>query len=193
MVGVLMPGSSRPASALRLPDKGCRRSAPARVRSRGSARSASATCGPGRATPSDASTIASTGRASCCPGSATAHRVVASGISGRRNSVASFDCFMPTTRCTGRSDHARRCSASTMPAPGLCPPSSHSSQSGGSSAASRAVQALQPRRPFRGGDAGDIHRQPGRPQRGDRDAGVVELERAWQRWRRQVQNACASQ
>ena len=133
-----MPGSSRPASTPRRPDTGCRRSGPSPASgSRGIARSASATCGPGRATPPDAATIASTGRASCCPGSATAHRVVANGTNGRRNSAASFACFIPTTRCTGRSDHDRRCSARTIPAPGLWPPSSHSSQSAGNIAASR--------------------------------------------------------
>ena len=177
-----------PASAPRPPDTGCRRSAPARRPSRGSARSASATCGPGRATPPDASTMASTGRASCCPGSATAHRVVANGTNGRRNSVASFACFMPTTRCTGRSDHDRRCSARTIAGAGIVPAVQPQLPVRRQQRGQPAMQALQPRRPFRARRCRRaIHRQPRRAHRGDGDAGVVELERARQRWRRQVE------
>ena len=105
--------------------------------SRAIAASASATCGPGRATPPDAATIASTGSAECCPGSATAHSVAACGSSGRKNPTASLLSFIPTIRCTGRSAQVPRCTPSTSPAPGLCPPSSHSSHPGGRRRANR--------------------------------------------------------
>ena len=107
------------------------------------------TCGPGRAMPPEAATIASTGRAECCSGSATAQSVAACGINGRRNSAASLAVFMPTMRWTGRSASLTDAPPSTTPAPGLWPPSSHSSQSARQQRREPAAQTLQPRRPFR--------------------------------------------
>ena len=79
-------------------------------------------------------------------------RLAARGSSGRRNSAASLLFFMPTIRWAGRSD-GQQCSASASPAPGLWPPSSHSSQPAGSVAGQPPVQALQPRRPLGAGQA----------------------------------------
>ncbi len=183
-----------PASALRRPDTGCRRSArgagPVVVRS---ARSASATCGPGRATPPDAATMASTGSASCWSGFGDRP----DGRGQRQQRPQEFGGVLASASCRRRDAPAGppsvcRCSARRQPAPGLWPPSSHSSQPGGSSAASRPCRRCSRAGHSARGDAGDVHRQAGRAQGGDRDAGVVELECARQRRQRHVEHAAAS-
>ena len=76
-------------------------------------------------------------------------------------------------------------SAMTTPAPGLWPPSSHSSAPGGHVREQRARgQALHPRRPIDAGQAGFDRRgrepMPARAQRGDGGAGIGELVAAGQ-------------
>ncbi|OYV50607.1 MAG: hypothetical protein B7Z77_05495, partial [Acidocella sp. 20-58-15] len=81
--------------------------------------------------PPEASIIFSIGNARCCPGSTTAKIFAARGNSGAINSVTSFDCFIPTSKTVGL-PQASSWAASAWPPPGLCAPSSQSSEPAGS-------------------------------------------------------------
>ena len=107
----------------------------------------------------------------------------------------SFDCFMPTIRCTGRSAQPRRCSASDHAGARIMAAVEPQLPIRAAAAppAGRAGVAAAPAIPRRRSRRRSPHpdRQSGRTQGGDGDAGVVQLERARQRRRRQVERAAA--
>ena len=161
--------------------------AAARARSR---RSASATCGPGRATPPEAATIASTGMRQVLPG--FRHRPQRRGVRQQRAQELGGVLACPSCRRSGapagrprwqmRAEHLAGAGIVAAVQPELPARRQQRGQP--------AVQALQPRRPFgarrcRRAIAASATRKPGRAQRGDGDAGVVELVRPGQRRRRQ--------
>ncbi len=132
--------------------------------------------------------IASTGIARCCPGSATAQSVLASGMIGRGIPAPACrpSCRPAMQRPVARRPGAqllrrqRRAGAGIVAAvePQLPTPAAARGQPAG--------QALQAGRPFGAGNAGGDggSGQPGRvpaAQRGDGHAGVVHLMRAGQR------------
>src|SRR6266852_5448378 len=110
-----------------------------------------------------AATASSTERLFASPSMATPPRPATWGASGRRKPRASCVLSMPKTSCSGRSRQAAATAASAAPPAALWPPSSHSSQPCGKRKALQAVQA------------------------GECRAGVVELVRAQQPGRRQVE------
>ena len=175
-----MPGSSRPASTLRLRDT---RLPQISTRAASVTRQGAQRVGHARSRAGNA-----TGR---LDDRLDRPRVVLSRLSHRpqggcerqqwpQEFAGVLACFMPTTRCSlaigprpqmlGQHDPRRDCARRPATAPNR-----------GAASLRAAPQALQPCRPFRGGDASDVHRQPDAAQRGNRDAGVVELECARQR------------
>ena len=162
-VDLAMTGFKDPASTPRPPDTGCRRSAPAQGPSRGSISRArpphAGRVGRYRRTPRQWPPPA--GR-HAVPVRHTAHRSRQTGA-GRRNSVASFACLIPMTRCTGRSVHV----PNVRPTPHRLPGCGRHPAIAPSPAANRgqpAMQPLQPRWPFRG----RYRRHPRQPRNASR-------------------------